>query len=421
MRRSRKYNTMNYTTIKSDDKLFSSAIVGEIYEQYYGKRYTHVIDSSFSLYKKGIWKKIEKNMGNFSVQKTVNFHNDNKLPLVTEAFYTSKDKFLLVAVKADYDHKDMSDVGDDIEVKFTPEGMEFTLGGHEPEYEYEDDDDYENMDKVLKVDPKADFNAKFVILCDADAYDTALKFMKKVLTSERKKKKELRELNILCNSGQGTYLRSFKTSDVNIDIDDNYNDDFKPVSDEIIRRLNKKDNNGIVLLHSEPGCGKTSFIRHLTQKVKNKTMIYMPPDLATRLSDPDFMGFLMDYPNSVLFIEDAENCLLKREGGGNQAVSNLLNNSDGLLGDALKLQIVCTFNCDVKLIDPALMRPGRLIAEYRFEKLKKEKSQKLLDKIHEGEEAPTATGDMTLAEIYNIKEKRLISKVDQGKIGFKSY
>ena len=66
-------------------------------------------------------------------------------------------------------------------------------------------------------------------------------------------------------------------------------------------------------------------------------------------------------------------------------------------------QIIATFNCDLTTIDPALLRKGRLIANYEFNKLDIESSKTLSDKLGYGTENITAP--MTLAEIYNQGEK----------------
>jgi len=77
----------------------------------------------------------------------------------------------------------------------------------------------------------------------------------------------------------------------------------------------------------------------------------------------------------------------------------LLNRSDGLLGDAMHQQIIATFNCDLASIDPALLRKGRLIANYEFNKLDIESAKTLSDKLGFGRDS--VTEPMTLAEIYN--------------------
>ncbi|MEJ7658644.1 MAG: hypothetical protein WKG07_02960 [Hymenobacter sp.] len=64
-------------------------------------------------------------------------------------------------------------------------------------------------------------------------------------------------------------------------------------------------------------------------------------------ADPEFINLLHDNANSILLIEDAEELLTKRSATGSNAVSNLLNLSDGLLSDGFHIQIVCTFNADL--------------------------------------------------------------------------
>ena len=62
-------------------------------------------------------------------------------------------------------------------------------------------------------------------------------------------------------------------------------------------------------------------------------------------------------------------------------------------------QIIATFNCDLKSIDPALLRKGRLIANYEFNQLDISSAKILSEKLGYGTEG--VTGPMTLAEIYN--------------------
>ena len=99
--------------------------------------------------------------------------------------------------------------------------------------------------------------------------------------------------------------------------------------------------------------------------------------------------------------------MIDRKHNRDSSVSNLLNLSDGLLSDCLSVQIICTFNSSLNLIDSALMRKGRLIARYEFGKLSIEKSQ-LLSR-HLGFET-IITQPMTVAEIANQNEKQYEAK-----------
>lgn len=124
------------------------------------------------------------------------------------------------------------------------------------------------------------------------------------------------------------------------------------------------------------------------------------------MTEPGFLTFLMGYPNSILIVEDVENIIRDRQqdtNQSNQAVSNLLNISDGLLGDAMRQQIICTFNCDLKGIDPALLRDGRLVVEHRFDRLNKENARRLCIELGILGNDEDFHESMSLAEIYARK------------------
>lgn len=192
-----------------------------------------------------------------------------------------------------------------------------------------------------------------------------------------------------------------------------YNKGFNAASAKIVDELNSTERNGLVLLHGGAGTGKTSYMKYLLTQVEDKKLIYMPPDMVQHLSSPGFVSFLIaNAKKSILLIEDAENILKKREYDQNQSVSNILNISDGILGDIMQIQIVATFNCNIDEIDPALRRPGRLIKEYYFDKLGIEETSLLLKKVYSDtkdqlrsakiKKLISSNPRMTLAEIYNL-------------------
>jgi len=214
------------------------------------------------------------------------------------------------------------------------------------------------------------------------------------------KEKEF-EINIITMSRDGLELKRLDIKPTVLDIDLYYNDDFKEVDELIRKRLGQQNDKGIVLLHGLPGTGKTTYLRHLVGSL-DKRVLFVSPSVAGNLMNPEFIDLLIDNPNSVLIIEDAEDIIMDRKQSRNSSVSNLLNISDGLLSDCLSVQIICTFNSAISLVDSALMRKGRLIARYEFTKLGVDKAQRLSKHLGFAAEI---TKSMTIAEIANPNDK----------------
>jgi SpoVK/Ycf46/Vps4 family AAA+-type ATPase len=221
-----------------------------------------------------------------------------------------------------------------------------------------------------------------------------------------RKKKEPLEVNLIVKGSYGLELKAMEIKRTRVDIDLFYEDDFKEVDGLIQKRLNQKKDKGIVLLHGLPGTGKTTYLRYLVGKIK-KRVLFLSPNVAGNLMDPDFIDLLIDNPNTVVIIEDAENIIMDRRTSGSSSVSNLLNISDGLLADFLNVQLICTFNSSLTMVDNALMRKGRLIAKYEFGKLSVHKAQRLSH--HLGFDT-VIHKPMTVAEISNQHEKQFEAK-----------
>jgi ATP-dependent 26S proteasome regulatory subunit len=167
----------------------------------------------------------------------------------------------------------------------------------------------------------------------------------------------------------------------------------------------------LVLLHGTPGTGKTHYLKYIASKIKDKRVLFIPPYLADFITSPEMTPFLIQNSNSILFIEDAERVITDRNSGGANGVSNILNITDGILSDILKIQIVATFNMDKAKIDSALLRKGRLIAEHKFDALP-------IDLIKHLGKNYVADKPMTLTEIYNLEETEYKSEEKYSPIGF---
>ena len=136
------------------------------------------------------------------------------------------------------------------------------------------------------------------------------------------------------------------------------------------------------------------------------------------LSKPEFIGFWADQRSYhsekqfVVILEDADGALMTRGADNREQVSALLNLADGMFGDFLRLQIICTINCSASEIDQALLRPGRLICHRVFGRLAYADAERLAESL--GRKLPQPR-DYSLAEVFAGDENEEITRT---RIGF---
>jgi len=222
-----------------------------------------------------------------------------------------------------------------------------------------------------------------------------------------------KEFYMISQNSQG--LTKLKTSFNDIPILDDrydlyYGDKFP--YDKMLNFVTSDDTENLLLLHGLPGTGKSNFIKNLITKCKYD-VIYIPPSMVSVISQPSFISFMLDNQGSVLLIEDAEEILSVDRNSGTQ---NILGITDGFLKDSMKMKVICTFNCELTKIDPALLRKGRLFMEYKFDKLTVSECQRLADHCNLDIEVDT---EMTLAELFNHqKVTSVANSFEERKIGF---
>lgn len=196
---------------------------------------------------------------------------------------------------------------------------------------------------------------------------------------------------------------------------DNYNENFEEAGKSIVEWAEHQESCGLAILHGEPGTGKTHYLRHLAGNVRNLT--YIPSGIAHAIGDPSFIEFLSENPNRVFVIEDAEGVLVSDGVQRSSALQNLLNATDGLMGDIIKSKFIFTFNTDLKNIDKALLRPGRASVIYEFKALEADRADALLEKLGKDKKGR----QMTLAEIYNapVAGTDAFKEKERAQIGFR--
>lgn len=187
---------------------------------------------------------------------------------------------------------------------------------------------------------------------------------------------------------------------------------------EFIARL-RGNNHGLSILEGPPGTGKTSYLRHLMGVLKETHRFYfIPPTTMGVLTNPDFIGFWAEQRlrhadrQFVVILEDSDAALMSRGADNREQVSAILNLSDGMLADFLRLQIICTINCKAADIDQALLRPGRLLCHRVFHRLDYAHASRLAESL--GRQLPVVQ-DYSLAEVFAGYEPKTIHRP---RIGF---
>jgi hypothetical protein len=256
---------------------------------------------------------------------------------------------------------------------------------------------------------------------------------------EKPSKNEEAEVSIIVIN-QGDYdIRSFSLEDANTTFeypDLHYGEGFENFHGELLKRVDD-ESKGLILFHGQPGTGKTQYIRHLLKELcsANKAVLYSPPAVSASLAEPQMINFISDWimgerRDCILLIEDAEPLLESRSGGvdgRSTGISNLLNITDGILNDILGLMVIATFNIEISKIDPALLRPGRLIARKEFKKMDMLQTENLATTL--GMEKPDIELDkypITLAEFYNNRKAKNVLTHDytsenKPRIGFRTH
>jgi len=221
---------------------------------------------------------------------------------------------------------------------------------------------------------------------------------------------EKNNLYKISSNSSGFHLIKSKIKEVpDFNLERQYNDDFIKEDAKIRKFIEDDDRSGLAILHGLKGAGKTTYIRNLITSFPNRKFVFVPSGLIEILGQPSFASFLMGLYNHVIILEDCESAIRDRKSMDSQAsaVSLLLNMSDGLLSDDLGIKFICTFNEDIKNIDEALMRKGRLVSKYEFKTLTLEKTNALLEYIYKDREdipVPVSTKGLTLADIYNYED-----------------
>jgi len=234
-----------------------------------------------------------------------------------------------------------------------------------------------------------------VLLYDKNSKEKTLNDLRKKLFELKPQKKTCQSIGIIRGEGARLGVKTFEYSLPKQSVIDYLDNETRDFHQSIVNQLRAQDGAGLYLLYGRPGTGKTSFIKDVLSQT-DKQALFISPCFTEDLTSPSLISLLMEYPDSILVIEDAETVIMERKADNSSAVSNLLNLTDGFLADFLNLKIICTFNTDLNNIDKALLRDGRLKGMHQFTKIEPQRAQAIAEALGK---SINPDKPLTLAEI----------------------
>lgn len=213
----------------------------------------------------------------------------------------------------------------------------------------------------------------------------------------------------------------------------NYDGTAEKKLDDLVHFTTDKSKGRIVLLTGIPGTGKTHFIQTLAKEWRPwcKTHYVLSPmafmseesavlDLISSVTDEDDLDedrttkpewHLVVMEDTGLFLGTDASTL-------STGFSSFLNLSDGLLGQGLNVMFLLTTNERVEKAHEAVLRPGRLHAHIRLDRLSPDECESWAER----NALPTPlrawpSEGMTLAELYGFASGEIRSGVDGGITG----
>lgn len=209
------------------------------------------------------------------------------------------------------------------------------------------------------------------------------------------------------------------------------------------------DRGRLVLMHGPPGTGKSHAVLAMAAEWRSWADIHLITDPENMFRDPNYLLTVMgsgrswedamDYVDpdagdelsrrrrrsgsqgqgrwKIIVLEDAgEFMSLQARAETGQALSRLLNMTDGIIGAASKTMLVITTNEKVGDLHPAVSRPGRCHMALDFRPLGADRIAEWCEQ-HEIDEIPRAQ-QMSVAELYAWKRGERPVAEQQAGFGF---
>lgn len=172
------------------------------------------------------------------------------------------------------------------------------------------------------------------------------------------------------------------------------------------------DSAPVLILIGAPGTGKSTFTRTLAHTSKLKTVICTDEGAV---ESGAVLSYVSKNSAGLLILEDVDNLLKSRE-AGNSFMSALLNESEGVCENEIKI-VITTNLTNIDKVDSALIRQGRTFDIVDFRNLTRDEAKVVADE--EGLDISVLDGSsIPLADVFGLKRPSYTRLARRKKIKF---